>query len=648
MLGPLERRSSAIDLLEADVGGWRLVGRATLGILDACPSVASNDAGMTVVAGAVRGRLRHEPIRASVRPPGGSFDAPVTVSKGNGQTASGVATAVSTSGEVLVAWAQVRRVTRRSSGQVRLVAVRRSAGGAFVELETLSSWRKQGARAAAEVVAAFDADGDATIVWTRGTPSRERFRDLTTTEVFSAPAGGGFSEPQQLTWRLEDTTTPALAVAPDGRALVAVDGVGGISLFERAPGATAFTSLPGIRAVASAGSPTLAMRADGAAVLSWRARATGIAAMVRSAPGPFANRLTVARGRRLDDDGGGLVFAIRQDEPASPPYDFDAGLLRVALAEDGSFVIGWHSRRRLAFADAPAVLRAVYGTLNGSLTAPRSLGSPARSSHGAAAVLLRDGSPALALVDNAGAPPINEDASIEVPSGRGRLHLFSPAGRPSVPRPPRLSLTAPRRVSLRHGEALRVRVRCGTACDLRGVVRGPRNRGVFSEGSGRRGLGSTSLPGGRAGILRIEPGDVGHLASKRPGGDRVVVRACHPSGLACAVKTRRLDLRRRPVRPLPTLLSVRARLRGRALIVTWRTDRSATGTIFFIEGRPTRRGHTRGFQLVASVDGRAKQSYQARLRLRRGGRVRFVAVTILSRRVPDQSRTVVVPVMNRR
>jgi hypothetical protein len=648
VLGPLEHRSSAIDLFEADDGGWRRVGRATLGILDVCPSVASNDAGMTVVAGAIRGRLRHVPIRASVRLPGGSFEAPVTIATANGQTASGVATAVSARGDLLVAWAQVRRVTRRTSGQVRVVAVRRSAGGAFGELEALSPWRRQGASGTAEVVAAFDADGDATVVLTRGTRSKGPVQNLTTTEVFSAPAGAGFSEPQTLTRRLQDTTTPALAVAPDGRALVAVDGVRGISLFERAPGTTAFTSLPGIRAVASASSPTLAMRADGAAVLSWRAQATGIAAMVRSAPGPFANRLTVARARQLDADGGGLVFAIGRDEPAFPPYDFDEDLLRVGLAEDGSFVIGWHARRRLAFADTPVALRAAYGTLNGSLTLPRSLGSPARSSHGAAAVLLRDGSPALALVDNAGALPIDEDASTEVPSGRGRLHLFSPAGRSPVPHPPRLSLTVPRRKSLRHGEALRVRVRCGTACDLRGVVRGPRNRGFFNEGSGRRGLGSTSLPGGRAGILRIEPGEIGHLASKRPGGDTVVVRACHPSGLACAVKTRRLDLRRRRVRPLPTLLSVRARLRGRTLTVRWHTDRSATGTDFVIEGRPTRRGHTRRFHLFANVEGRAKQSYRARLRLQRGDRVRFVAVTILSRRVPDQSRTVVVPVMNRR
>jgi hypothetical protein len=643
----LERRSSAIDLFEADDGGLRLVGRATLGILDACPSVASNDAGMTVVAGAVRGRLRHVPIRATVRLPGGSFEAPVTVSTGHGQTAFGVATAVSSRGDVLVAWAQARRVTRRSSGQVRLVAVRRSAGGGFGELEALSRWRKQGTSGTAGVVAAFDADGDATVVWARGTPSMGPIQERAT-EVFSAPAGGGFSEPQALTWRLQDTTTPALAVAPDGRALVAVDGVRGISIFERAPGTTAFTSLPGIRTAASTSSPTLAMRADGAAVLSWRAEATGIAAMVRSAPGPFANRLTVARARRLDDDVGGLVFAIGQDEPAFPPYDFDEDLLRLALAEDGSFVIGWHARRRLAFADTPVALRAAYGTLNGSLTPPRSLGSPARSSHGAAALLLRDGSPALALVDNAGALPIDEDASTEVPSGRGRLHLFSPAGRSPVPPPPRLSLTVPRRKSLRHGEALQVRVRCGMACDLRGVVRGPRNREVFNEGSGRRGLGSTSLPGGRAGILRIEPGQIGHLASKRPGRDRVVVRACHPAGLACAVKTRRLDLRRQRVRPLPTLLSVRARLRGRTLIVRWHTDRSATGTEFFIEGRPSRRGHPRQFHLLANVDGRAKQSYQARLRLRRGDRVRFVAVTIVSRRVPDQSRTVVVPVMNRR
>jgi hypothetical protein len=214
VLGPLERRSSAIDLFEADDGGWRRVGRATLGILDVCPSVASNDAGMTVVAGEVRGRLRHGPIRASVRLPGGSFEAPVTVATANGQTASGVATAVSARGDVMVAWAQARRVTRRSSGQVRLVAVRRSAGGAFGELEALSPWRKQGARGTAEVVAAFDADGDATVVWTRGTPSRGPIRVLTTTEVFSAPAGGGFSEPQTLTRRFEDTTTPALAVAP--------------------------------------------------------------------------------------------------------------------------------------------------------------------------------------------------------------------------------------------------------------------------------------------------------------------------------------------------------------------------------------------------------------------------------------------------
>ena len=75
LLGPLERRSSPMDVVRVSDGAIDLVGRVALGISYSCPEIAAGEQGTVVVAGQVRARG----LRVTVADPGGPFSAPRTL-----------------------------------------------------------------------------------------------------------------------------------------------------------------------------------------------------------------------------------------------------------------------------------------------------------------------------------------------------------------------------------------------------------------------------------------------------------------------------------------------------------------------------------------------------------------------------------------
>jgi hypothetical protein len=152
----------------------------------------------------------------------------------------------------------------------------------------------------------------------------------------------------------------------------------------------------------------------------------------------------------------------------------------------------------------------------------------------------------------------------------------------------------------------------------------------------------------RAGSTRlaIKPGYDNHLAPPSRGRARVVVHGYAPNARRFARRSVAIDLRRKPLRPLPEILTVQAVRRGRTVVVTWQTARPARRVSFEVRGRLS--GGDRFPVSLESARGRGRRSFRVRLRidreLRELGEIARVAVSVVRDRPPFDRRTVVVPV----
>jgi hypothetical protein len=137
IFGPISVRSSSTDLLAAGPGGTTRTARVDFGALVDCAGVAIAPSGAAVVAGAVTRPEDHAEVRAVVREPGGAFALPLTLGDADVDEPA-VAAAVSSSGHAVVAWMQSRGDTSEGEARFRIVAARRSPGGAFGAFQRLS------------------------------------------------------------------------------------------------------------------------------------------------------------------------------------------------------------------------------------------------------------------------------------------------------------------------------------------------------------------------------------------------------------------------------------------------------------------------------------------------------------------------------
>jgi hypothetical protein len=242
LLGPLERGMSPYELLRVSADGATVAATARLGILDECPAVAADPSGHAIVAGAVRRRGLRGTIRAALAEPGGGFGAPVEIARTRTSFTQVVA-AVSPRGDAVVAWSLARFV--RGPGPVdartRVVAALRPAGGGFGRPQFLTQWRRASFAPTAKVAVGMDASGTATVAWAQPIPDRGNIGGPSSVEVATAPPGGPFGPAQVLARRVQDVERATLSVAPDGRALFAHDGQQMVQVYERGPGAPAFT-----------------------------------------------------------------------------------------------------------------------------------------------------------------------------------------------------------------------------------------------------------------------------------------------------------------------------------------------------------------------------------------------------------------------
>jgi hypothetical protein len=526
LLGRLERRMSPYELLRAS--GDRLA-TVRLGVLPDCPAVAGSPAGFVVAGRTGIGRSRNA-MRVALVDAAGGVGEPVTLAESRAQFVD-VAAAISDRGDAVVAWTELRGGFRKLRARVR-VAVR-PAGGAFGEARILAPWRLVGPPLA-PVAAGVDAAGAPTVAWLLGHPLRRGGPADAYAEVATAAAGGAFGRPQRLDGGAEYDDGLALAVAPDGRALLAYAGVDTLTVHERRRAAGRFGRLRSLSPGPGAYHPAIAMRPGGGAVVGWRTgleeSTAGVWVATRSGPGRFEHGRMLAREPSFSVSV--KVFAYGPLGAPRPPLDEEGRRLDVGLAADGRFVAAWGRERRLPLGDRPLAAYAAAGRLGGPVGRPAALGCPCRVANGVAALAGAEG---VAFTDNVTAA-IGIHSESELARRDGRLHIVSESGDAADPPAPRVAVQAARRRTLRRREPLAVRVRCSSACDLRATVVGERGR--------VRGTGSGLLREAGLTVIAIRSG-FRSLAPRGSGRVRVVVRACAPNGRRSRVAAARATLRRR-------------------------------------------------------------------------------------------------------
>jgi hypothetical protein len=638
LLGPLERRTAPYDLLRVAPDGVARTDTVRLGILQACPAVAADPTGHAVVAGMVS-RGGGQRVVASVAAPGAGFGRVVDLGSA-GFFAGDLVAAVSPRGDAVVAWLQLRLPSRRDpGGGSRVVAALRQAGGSFGPPRHLTGWDDGFFLASGlDLAAGMDSAGAATVAWSHGVPHERRDLGTTAVAAASAPPGASFGRAQTLTRRAYSLSTIALAVAPNGAAVLAHDGRG-IQRFTRATGSQRFERLGPVGSrTRQLASPAAAIARDGSAVLAWRtddptfATNAGVAMSERTGTGPFSAAHTVWAGEPPRDIGSAAIYLTASRRGVSAPADDDNTDLRASLGGGGRYLLAWGVRRRSALHDGPLGVRLADGVIGTSETRVRTLGCRCRAVNGVAPFVLDTGESGLAYVDNLSGP---FSLGAEEAGGGGRLHVAADRPPVSAPRPPPLHLDRPRSQTLHYREGIAIHVRCGGPCDLRAYV---------VDRGRARGLGTALLT--RAGRTRIavQPGAESHLAPAHGVRATVLVRAWAPGGRRYFETSAPVILRRAPVRPLVRMTDVQAVREGSSIVVTWRTEGHGAGELFTVEGRRARGAPPVAFGFHER-DGR--DSFRVRLRPERRvpvASIRWVTITLLRGLPPNDHRAVTVPV----
>jgi hypothetical protein len=242
--------------------------------------------------------------------------------------------------------------------------------------------------------------------------------------------------------------------------------------------------------------------------------------------------------------GGSEVISDGPDQDGENP--------RAAIAPDGRAVVTTSGieRRGSAYFAGPRVTTI---PLAGGAPESHVLGAELREPSVIIPVLTAEGAPAIAWADN------NERYR------DGRLHLAIEGVADGVdPAAPRVRLIGASHRVLKPNEDLRFTVRCSAACDVNVQIGG----GLLAA--------TADLSLAHAGEQKIALAAVyAPLATLKGGPVKLLVRYGAPGARRAVEKTLTLQLRRLPDAPRPRVLGAVARRVGKAIVVTWHTDRDA-------------------------------------------------------------------------
>jgi hypothetical protein len=500
--------AETVELLRATSAG--LVRDRTLD-LEACTGVTSRPNGAAVAAGDHAGE-----IVAYLREPGGAWGPRLTLDEAS---TSAVAVGVSDRGDAVVAWFQ-----GSSHEPMRLRAAVRPAGGEFGPPATLHP------RPVSNLRAAIAATGEAMVMWST-------YDDEQRVQVATSTAGGEFAAPVTV-GEIPSEGVPALAMAQDGHAIVALPLNPELQIVERAPGKP-FAGLATVGEIDDrAGAEALAAIADGgAAAVAWNTlEGDGVHVVTRTRPGAFSPAATLQRD-------------VPPPASADPFYDSEAWRALTANTPvrtgETSLTLTPDGRILLSSAGAAAELFTV-GETPQRRALPRLVARP----RGTAGLLLADGSPALASTGPAQA-------------GRTTVHLGADGATGSTPAPPP-TVTVRGSARARNGH-LSLAFTCRAACD---VASGDAFRRLTRPGSD---------------TLRL-PTDGTRTRTRT----RVTLTYSAPNSPQTARKTTTVRVQDAGPRP-PEVIGLTAVRRGSQVRVSWRTTSPLPRSLTFtVSGARTR------------------------------------------------------------
>jgi hypothetical protein len=551
--GVLSRESGdSLQFMQAGAGGLQDTDSVKLtNVAVSCTETALAASGAGVVAAREFGP--GDPsfrLVATTRDPGGTWAKPQALAGGELPPSTLIA-AASARGDAAVAWVDSAHVF---SGPYRLRLARRGPGGAFGQPVTV--FRTTGDDPAPSVAIALAAGGELVAAWTRRDPATKGI----VVEAALAPPGGALGAPQRI-GQARGGTPPALAVAPDGSALLAYAAGTELRVAERAPGG-AFGAPVKVATADDvvAVTPAAALGPGGEAAVGWQSvLQEGVGLVTRARAGAFGPPVVLARNRTIPPALAERVAAIVQGLGDLGSLNLGGGL-RVALAGDRALA-GWIRTRRPGGLHTREAHGATLPLAGGHLET-HAFGGTLRDVDSAAPVVLADGRAGLAWADDG-------------PNGtQGRVHFalagVAPAARPPVPV---VRIGRPRASVLAAADPLRVPITCSAACDVRLQRVGRADTDAVLS---LRAAGTRTLVVDAAG----QP-----IAHRRRGPIRFRLATGPPGGPA-TVRTVSFTLRRRPEPPAPRVLGLTAVRHGSVITVSWHTNRRVGGFKFFVAGVP--------------------------------------------------------------
>jgi hypothetical protein len=575
------------------------------GEIAACPAVAAQPGGAGVLALIRPDGSGRTILGVALREPGGAWSAPATLAGAN--PIDDPAVAVSDRGDAVLVWAETSGPLESRTYRVRVT--RRPAGGTFGAPQTLATIKSS---FNPRLLAGVSASGEAIVAWTgQITAGSVVFAPPEgPIDVAIAPPGAPFGGAA----RIGTAAQTALAVAPDGRALLALAGGGEVRVAERAPGqAFAAPAHAGDASDLVAVTPAVALRADGGAVVAWQGFVDqSVVAVTRTGPGAFAAPLVLARPQVAGGDpftaalNRIYTLTLGAINFGASLYDSAASDLRAALAPDGRALLTWGGlRARSGIGSWVAPRLAALPLARGHVDV-QALGGPLRNAGSVTPLILASGAPAIAWTDN--------DAGL-APAG-GRLHLaLEGVTTGADPPAPKIAVGSPAKTVLSVDDSLRLPVRCSAACELRAAVVG---RPGAEAATQRAHAGSA--------VLDFQPSLGAPIAPLRRGPVRVVVAYGAPGAWNPLTKTVTVTLRRPPGPPVAHVRDLRARRRGGAIEVTWTTDVRAKPDDFLVTGTATASPTAPPLALAVSEDERTGRRFHFTLRPSAG--VRYVSVSV--------------------
>jgi len=304
-----------IRLLQASASGLAPAAVSPLGRTAGCPAVAAQPNGAGVAAAIVVPAARSRRLRIVLREPGGAWGAPGDVAIPKGVSAGARwRPRSSPRGDAIVAW------RGGASGRDLLPCRPPGRGGALGAPETLTK-AFEAASFSTAVEVAVGADGTAVALWADAV-THGHFEQGRALAAIGAP-GAPFGAAQLLAEGVD--AAPALALAPDGRALALLPSSQSMRFAERPPGGAfgASQTLCGsagysIGAAGRTCSPTARRSSPGRA-------APPAASRTRGVPRPGRSDRRSASSEVPRTRYGGSGSGTTGDDGPGRPSDFDAG-----------------------------------------------------------------------------------------------------------------------------------------------------------------------------------------------------------------------------------------------------------------------------------------------------------------------------------